>query len=65
MPQIRASPPRQRALFHLGSIGRYIAVVEDEELDRRVAEPQEPEPLEVVVELEAAPERGEQQDCSQ
>ncbi len=59
MPQIGTSPPRQRALFHLDSIGRYVAVVEDEEPNRRIAEPQEPEALEVVVKLEATPERGQ------
>jgi len=41
---------------------RQVAVVEDEELDRRLAEPQQAEALEMVVELEAAAQRGKEQE---
>ena len=65
MPQIRARPPGQRARLHLGSVALRAAVVEDEELQGIVAEPQQVVALEVVVELKATPERRKQQQRGQ
>ena len=56
----RSGPPRQPALVDRALVPREVAVVEDEELDRGLAEAEQAEALEVVVELEAAAERGDE-----
>ena len=65
MVEALGTPPRKRPRIHHPLDLLRVTVVEHEELDRGISESQQPEALEVVVELEAVVERVHQEQAGE